>query len=111
MKKIALIYIPLFLLALAFMLFAWYVHNDKQVSISIGVLILLVAGFIGSVIGEKRNNRLPSAAIKRLVVLFLCAIAAILIGYLTDLLTIGCIASFILGCIALIGLYRTSSQI
>ncbi|MBQ8484840.1 MAG: hypothetical protein IJ534_01695 [Bacteroidaceae bacterium] len=109
MKKICIIYGISFSVAIALMILAWLSHNDKYISISVMSFFSLLAGLAGSIMGEKKRNKqpIPAKVLKRMIILFVCSIAVILIGYYTDYLIVGCAVSFILGCIALFDVIRT----
>ena len=98
----------LFLLSLAYIVVAYISKDDERLFRSIFFLLSLLLVLISSIIGDRirKKNKLPSKVIKRMVVLFICSIAAILIGYCADYLIFGCIFSFLLGCVALVDVVR-----
>ena len=95
--------------SIIFIVIACLIHDDKQISIAFMSFILLIASLAGSIIGEKEKNKqvLSGQMIKQMIVLFGCSLAAILIGYLVDYLIVGCIISFMLGCLVLINIKKT----
>lgn len=106
-------YFPvLFLLALVYIVGAYVSKNDKQISISICSFLSLITVFVASIIGDERRKKIkvPNKVKKRLAALFACSMAAILAGHLAGYLLIGCIISFVLGCVALIDINSAVSR-
>ena len=105
MKKRYWYFYVLFLAALAYMIWACIYGDDERIFRSICFFLSMLIVFVTTIIRDKtirkKDIKLPAKVIKRMVVLFICSIAAILIGYCTDYLLIGCIVSFVLGCFAL----------
>lgn len=113
-KRYWLFYI-LFLVALAYIVGAYYSGDDERISRSIYFFLSMIIVFVTSIIRDKtigkKGGKLSSIVIKRAVVLFVCSIAAILIGHFTGYLIIGCAVAFILGCIVMLDIMKKTIEL
>ena len=107
----------LFLAALAYMIWACVSGDDERIIRSVFFFLSMLIVFVTTIIRDKtirkKDIKLPSVVIRRMVVLFICSIVAIVTGYFAGYLLIGCIVSFVLGCFALKSVmcsYRSNSS-
>lgn len=109
LKRYWFIYV-LLLVSLAYIVCACIYGDDERIARSIYFFHSMIIVFVASIIRDRtiveKGIKLSSIVIIRMLVLFVCSIAAILIGYFTDYLIIGCVVAFILGCIALFDALR-----
>ena len=110
LKRYWLFYYVMFLVSFAYIVGACIYGDDERIERSIYFFLLMIIVLVTNILRDRaiveKGIKLPSIIIKRMVVLFVCSIAVILIGYYTDYLIIGCAVAFILGCIALFDALR-----
>lgn len=109
LKRYWFIYV-LLLVSLVYFVGACIYGDDERITRSIYFFLSMIIVFVASIIRDRtiveKGIKLSSIVIIRMLVLFVCSIAAILICYFTDYLIIGCAVAFILGCIALFDALR-----